>query len=462
MNKEELLKQIEQRLIAKNIYDLRQIGRAAGMQSPSSAERSAIISGVLAIASGQSDPVSPSGRGAHPKSPEYDRALLGDIQLCRTFFLSDTKQEDKIIVSSPDFVRLSSTEDMVSALYMSDGDIAFTTGGKYPYKEIYVSSALARKYSLTDGDRIEGVCRKNADNSMPEFTSVEKINGKLPEDCAAGDAFYGLPVTYPAAVFNLGGENCGVTRRIINLFCPLAKGQRALICAPAGTDPVKAVAAVAEGLGENHPNVKKIILVTDGYPEEIAEYFRTCGGCDIIYTGVDQSEKRHLEVAETAFAHCRRLVENGFDVALFAVGTERLARSYSLSSVQLMPQAEQRAAAYIRRLFGAARTVEGGGSLTVAAVSRQDFSSSADVAVYNCLKDCCNMRVELSPRLARSGAASSADALQSYSYAEDFAPQSARRLAFAMRNGGYSAEEIVKLIENCPTDESLAAALKIQ
>jgi len=278
--------------------------------------------------------------------------------------------------------------------------------------DIYVSQKLIRKYGLRTGDELSGeVGKPPGRDKSPPLRHLAAVNGRPPEEVTRRPDFNRLSAQHPDRQFILecGLERRGTadyTNRVIDLFCPLGRGQRMLIVAPAKAGKTMVLQAIAEGLVTNNPDTELLILLVDERPEEVTEMENTGFG-EVISSSFDYPAERHVSVAEITLERARRRVETGQDVVLVLDSITRLARAYNTveegTGRTLSGGIDAGAMEKPKRFFGSARNIhlnEGGGSLTIIATALVDTGSRMDQVIFEEFKGTGNSELVLSRELA--------------------------------------------------------------
>jgi transcription termination factor Rho len=283
------------------------------------------------------------------------------------------------------------------------------TPGKH---DIYVGARVIQKFGLRTGDELSGDVGKRPKNGKsPPLTRLHLVNGQPPENARNRPDFNRLSAMHPNEQLKLecGLERLGkrdMTNRVIDLFCPLGKGQRAMIVAPAKAGKTMVLQAIAEGIVKNHPECRVVILLIDERPEEITE-MEMCGFGEVVASSFDKPAERHIAVAEMTFERARRQVEMGEDVVIILDSITRLARAYNNveegSGRTLTGGLDAGSLEKPKRLLGSARKIapqQGGGSLTVVATALIDTGSRMDQVIFEEFKGTGNSELVLSRDLA--------------------------------------------------------------
>ena len=271
-----------------------------------------------------------------------------------------------------------------------------------PY-DIYISPSQIRRFNLRTGDTVRGRVRPPKDSERYfALLAVEAINGHAPEQAAEKPLFDNLTPLYPTDAFRLEGESDNLSNRVIDLFTPLGKGQRALIVAPPRAGKTMLMQSVANALTAQHPEVTLMVLLIDERPEEVTDMERNVDGL-VISSTFDEPAERHVAVAEMVIERAKRLVEHGEDVVILLDSITRLARAYNAvvppSGKILSGGVDSNALHKPKRFFGAARNIEGGGSLTIIATALIDTGSRMDEVIFEEFKGTGNAEMHLERKL---------------------------------------------------------------
>jgi len=271
--------------------------------------------------------------------------------------------------------------------------------------DTYVSPSQIKRFGLRDGDTITGVIRapKN-DERYFALVKVEAVNGAPPEESRRRPNFRELTPLHPSELLKLEHDPMDVSTRIIDMFCPIGKGQRGLIVSPPKAGKTTLLKEIARGINANHPDVKLFVLLVDERPEEVTDFRRSIGAGEVIAATFDQEPRHHTRIAELVTNRAKRLVEMGRDVVILMDSITRLARAYNLSvpsSGKLLSGGMDPTALYKpKEFFGAARNIEEGGSLTIIATALVDTGSKLDQVVFEEFKGTGNMELILDRNLS--------------------------------------------------------------
>src|ERR1700755_3367663 len=270
--------------------------------------------------------------------------------------------------------------------------------------DIYVSPSQIRKFDLRTGDTVSGQVRPPKDGERYfALIKVEAVNFEDPEVARNKIFFDNLTPLYPQGRLKMETTKENMTGRVLDLLCPVGKGQRGLINAPPRTGKTMMLQAMANAIATNHPEVALIVLLIDERPEEVTDMQRTVKG-EVISSTFDEPPQRHIQVAEMVLEKAKRLVEHKRDVVVLLDSVTRLARAYNAvtppSGKVLSGGIDANALQRPRRFFAAARNVEEGGSLTIVATALIDTGSRMDDVIFEEFKGTGNMEIYLDRRLA--------------------------------------------------------------
>ncbi len=270
--------------------------------------------------------------------------------------------------------------------------------------DIYISPSQIRLFNLKTGDTVYGQIRSPKEGErFFAMLRVEQVNFDEPAVAQNRIPFENLTPLYPQQRLNLETTTAETSTRIINLFCPIGKGQRALVVSPPKTGKTILLQKIANAITTNHPEVYLIVLLIDERPEEVTDMERTVKA-EVISSTFDEQATRHVQVAEMVLDKAKRLVEHGKDVVILLDSITRLARAYNqtvpTSGKILSGGVDSNALHKPKRFFGAARNIEGGGSLTIIATALIDTGSRMDEVIFEEFKGTGNMEINLDRRLS--------------------------------------------------------------
>ncbi len=271
--------------------------------------------------------------------------------------------------------------------------------------DIYVTQAQIKQYGLKAGDVVECTIRppKEGEKYFP-MSAVDRVNGRSPEYIRDRVPFEHLTPLFPDEKFDLtSGRSCNLSTRVVDMFSPIGKGQRALIVAPPKTGKTILLKDIANAIAENHPDTYIIILLIDERPEEVTDMSRSVNA-EVIASTFDEPADRHVKIASIVLEKAKRMVECGHDVVILLDSITRLARAYNTVSPAsgkiLSGGVDANALQKPKRFFGAARNIENGGSLTIIATALTETSSKMDEVIFEEFKGTGNMELQLDRKLS--------------------------------------------------------------
>lgn len=292
---------------------------------------------------------------------------------------------------------------------MPDG-YGFLRSSDYNYlsspDDVYVSTQQIKNYGLKTGDVVQ--CRVRPPHDGEKYfplTSIEMINGREPNEVRDRIAFEHLTPLFPDEKLSLCGDRAttNLSTRIVDLFSPIGKGQRALIVAQPKTGKTILMKDIANAIAANHPEAYLMMLLIDERPEEVTDMARTVNA-EVIASTFDEPAERHVKIAGIVLEKAKRMVECGHDVVIFLDSITRLARAYNTvspaSGKVLTGGVDANALQKPKRFFGAARNIEGGGSLTIIATALIDTGSKMDEVIFEEFKGTGNMELQLDRSLS--------------------------------------------------------------
>jgi transcription termination factor Rho len=272
--------------------------------------------------------------------------------------------------------------------------------------DVYVSPAQIRRFGLKTGDSIEGQIRSPREKEGERYFALLKVNSvnyDPPEVLKTKIHFDNLTALYPDERIKLETKSGALSTRIMELFCPVGKGQRALIVAPPRTGKTILLQNIANAITENHPEIILLVLLIDERPEEVTDMARSVKG-EVVSSTFDEPAQRHVQVADMVIEKAKRLVEHKRDVVILLDSITRLARAYNTvvppSGKILSGGVDANALHKPKRFFGAARNVEEGGSLTIIGTALIETGSRMDEVIFEEFKGTGNSEIVLDRKLA--------------------------------------------------------------
>lgn len=383
-------------------FILREIARQMGVKAPATKKKEQLIDEILLIQEGKLKPCKPTNKGA-PKKGKID---VSD------YYLPDdigdyTKYNDENKGKWPlkDVVDLDNIEVEGVVEFHTDG-YAFMRAKNYERSDAdaYVSTQNIRSLKLREGDKIKGVARSADYGERPALKEIISVNGISVSELTERPDFEDLLPCYPTERLNLEieGDN-DLSMRVIDLFAPIGKGQRALIVAPPKTGKTTLLKNIAQSIEKNHKEVELIVLLVDERPEEVTDIKRSIKS-EVVYSTFDKSPEHHEKISKLVMNRAKRLVELGKDVVILLDSITRLARAYNNtveSSGKTLSGGLDPTALYApKKFFGSARNTEDGGSLTIIATALIDTGSRMDDVIFEEFKGTGNSEIYLSRELS--------------------------------------------------------------
>jgi len=331
-------------------------------------------------------------------------------------------------------------------------------------KDVYVSPVQIKRFRLDTGDKIKGIMRVPKEGEkFPALIYVGEVNGEHPENAMKRKRFDDLIPIYPNKKLVLETTKEEYTMRLMDILCPIGKGQRGLIVAPPKVGKTTMLKKIANSITANNPEVTLIVLLIDERPEEVTDMKRSIKG-DVIYSTFDEQPEHHVKVAEMVLERAKRLTEQKKDVVILLDSITRLARAYNLvvpSSGRTLSGGFDPAALHKpKRFFGAARNTEDAGSLTILATGLIDTGSRMDEVIFEEFKGTGNMEVHLDKSLAEKRIFPAIDIYKSGTRREDLLlkPEelatiyNLRRVMSNTSNAEFS-EKLMKLMLDTKTNK---------
>ncbi len=337
----------------------------------------------------------------------------------------EEKSLDEEVITKDDFMGEIEGEGVLEV--MPDG-YGFLRSADYNYlnspDDIYVSPSQIKLFGLKPGDTVNGAIRppKEGEKYFP-LVRVNEINGLAPNFVRDRVQFEYMTPLFPSEKFCLTGNgHNNLSNRVVDLFSPIGKGQRALIVAQPKTGKTMLLQSIANAIADNHPEVYMIVLLIDERPEEVTEMARNVKA-EVVASTFDEQASRHVKVAEMVLEKAKRMVECGHDVVIFLDSITRLARAYNsvqpASGKVLSGGVDANALHKPKRFFGAARNTEEKGSLTIIATALIDTGSKMDEVIFEEFKGTGNMELQLDRKLANKRVYPAVDVIASGTRRED-------------------------------------------
>jgi transcription termination factor Rho len=321
-------------------------------------------------------------------------------------------------------------------------------------EDIYVSPSQIRRFNLRTGDEVEGKVREAKESEkFKALLYVQKVNGEAPEKAIGRKYFETLTPIYPKERIKLEtSDGTDLSSRLMDIICPIGKGQRGIIVAPPKAGKTTLLKKVAQNITKNHPEIKLIVLLIDERPEEVTDMKRSING-DVVYSTFDEEPQNHAKVSQMVLERAKRMVEQGKDVVILMDSLTRLSRAYNLTinptGRTLSGGLDPGALIMPKKFFGAARKIEEGGSLTILATALVETGSRMDDMIFEEFKGTGNMEVHLDRRLQERRIFPAIDIYKSGTRKEDLIlSKEELEVAFSIRRTMYKEKNADNVTEN--------------
>ncbi len=317
--------------------------------------------------------------------------------------------------------------------------------------DVYVSQTQIKRFNIRTGDTIRGRVRpaKTWEKYLA-LLQVESINGLPPEAILTRVTFDHLRPRYPDQRIRLEAPTGDLSMRVMDLIAPIGKGQRGLIVAPPRAGKTILLQKMANAIAENHPEVTLIVLLIDERPEEVTDFIASVPSAEVVSSTFDEHASRHVQVADMVIEKAKRLVEAGQDVVILLDSITRLARAHNtvtpMSGKILSGGVDAKAMEKPKRFFGAARRIDGGGSLTIVATALVNTGSRMDEVIFEEFKGTGNMELVLDREIANRRVFPAIDMLKSGTRKEELLlSETEKNRAFLIRHflGDMAAEDAI-------------------
>ena len=321
-------------------------------------------------------------------------------------------------------------------------------------EDVYVSPSQIRRFNLRTGDEVKGKVREAKEGEkFKALLYVESVNGENPEKAIGRKNFETLIPIYPKERLRLETSNSNdLSSRLMDIICPIGKGQRGLIVAPPKAGKTTLLKKIAQNISKNYPDIKLIVLLIDERPEEVTDMMRSING-DVVYSTFDEEPQNHAKVSRMVLERAKRMVEQGKDVVILMDSITRLSRAYNLTITPtgrtLSGGLDPGALIMPKKFFGAARNIEEGGSLTILATALVETGSRMDDMIFEEFKGTGNMEVHLDRRLQERRIFPAIDIYKSGTRKEDLIlSKEEQEVSFAIRRNMYNDGNVDDITEN--------------
>ncbi len=417
----DIIQNLRDDLTKHSLSELRQIARAVGVKSPTELNKAPLIESILEIADGEKEPAVRSKKDASAKADSLSQGVEELIERCRKASFENSGKEtgktvqgdaikpdeDEAGVLNQD--RKSETEEEEHIYtgvleftekfwFLRTNNFEITSSG-----DVFMHTSFVNRFRLREGDMVTCKARRRKENECPGAIYIVSVNGVRPDMLNPRPTFESLTPCYPNERYTLEREGGTLTDRVVDLFSPIGKGQRALIVSPPKAGKTTMLKGIACSITANYPQAEVIVLLIDERPEEVTDIKRSVVNARVVYSTFDKGENHHTHAAMLTLEYAKRLVEKGRDVVILMDSITRLTRAYNSitnSGRMLSGGLDPQALIEPRKFFGSARNIEGGGSLTIIATALVDTGSRLDDVIYEEFKSAGNMELVLSRDLA--------------------------------------------------------------
>lgn len=382
------------------LVELRQIAKEQGIKNVSKLKKEELLEILQET----------DGNNFNVKKDNSEKTTIGINTQKRFYPLinEEITPEESPILESGEGYKLQSEDDRIvqGVLEILPDGYGFLRGANYlsTPKDIYVSPVQIKRFKLDKGDKIKGIARiPKEGEKFPALIFVGEVNGEAPEKAYRRIKFDDLIPIYPEEKIRLETTKNEYAMRMIDLICPIGKGQRGQIVAQPKVGKTTLLKKIANSITINNPEIELIVLLIDERPEEVTDMKRSIKG-EVIYSTFDETPENHVKVAEMVLERAKRLVEHKKDVVILLDSITRLARAYNLvvpsSGRTLSGGLDPSSLHKPKKFFGAARNIENGGSLTILATSLIETGSRMDDVIFEEFKGTGNMEVHLNRALS--------------------------------------------------------------
>lgn len=367
----------------------------------------------------------------------------------KTVYTPKVVEESQIV----DEFNTSKDDEVMGVLEILPDGFGFLRGSNYLSTEddVYVSPSQIRRFNMKTGDKVKGISRHpKSGEKFRALLYVQKINDENPETSIHRRAFESLTPIYPEERLSLEKGQNEIGTRLIDLISPIGKGQRGLIVAPPKAGKTILLKNIANSIARNYPDIELIVLLIDERPEEVTDMKESING-EVIYSTFDQVSSHHVKVAEMVLNRAQRLVEHGKDVVILLDSITRLARAYNLTispTGRTLSGGLDPGALYgPKKIFGAARNIRQGGSLTILATALIETGSRMDDVIFEEFKGTGNMELHLDRKLAEKRIFPAVDIYKSGTRREDLLLRDEEKTALWKLRRDMSSNSVLEVTD---------------
>lgn len=438
------------------LVELRKIAKDNNIKNISKLKKAELIEAIKSLESSNANPVSIERNGVvlkekiTPKSSNEEVPTRSENSVKSSIDnQDDKKQKLKNMINESDSVSgiLDINENNSFGFLRCEN---YLTGSD----DVYVSPSQIRRFNLRTGDEVRGKVRTPKEGEkFKALLYVESVNGERPEKAVMRTPFEKLIPIYPQERLRLETDDSkDLSSRLMDIICPIGKGQRGVIVAPPKAGKTTLLKKVAQNISKNYPNVKLIVLLIDERPEEVTDMQRSIQG-EVVYSTFDEEPMNHTKVAQLVLERAKRLVEYGDDVVILLDSLTRLARACNLTITPtgrtLSGGLDPGALIMPKKFFGAARNIEKGGSLTILATALVETGSRMDDMIFEEFKGTGNMEVHLDRKLQERRIFPAIDVYKSGTRKEELLfTDDEKDASFAVRRVMYGDGNIEDVTEN--------------
>ncbi|VYU19870.1 transcription termination factor Rho [Clostridium tertium] len=431
----------------KTLVELKEIAKDLNIKNISKLKKSELIDEIIANA---------------PKSIEKDGVILKE-KITPKVRTSEPVVADREVTDEAKEEKREKLKVMINESDSAKGVLEILENNSFGFlrcnnyqtgeNDIYVSPSQIRRFSLKTGDEVQGKIRESKEGEkFKALLYVERVNGENPEKAVGRKSFETLTPIYPEERLHLETNNeKDLSSRLMDIICPIGKGQRGIIVAPPKAGKTTLLKKIAQNISKNYPDVKLIVLLIDERPEEVTDMKRSING-DVIYSTFDEEPQNHAKVSQMVLERAKRMVEQGKDVVILLDSLTRLSRAYNLTITPtgrtLSGGLDPGALIMPKKFFGAARNVEEGGSLTILATALIDTGSRMDDMIFEEFKGTGNMEVHLDRKLQERRIFPAIDIYKSGTRKEDLIlTEDEKEVAYSIRKVMYRDGNIENVTE---------------
>ncbi|WP_111928588.1 transcription termination factor Rho [Clostridium tertium] len=447
----------------KTLAELKEIAKQLNIKNISKLKKSELIDAII-----ENSPKSIEKNGVILQEKIKSKVKSEEINVVNNSFNKDIREENK--EERKEDIKEENREEkrerlkvMINESNTAKGVLEILENNSFGFlrcnnyqtgeNDIYVSPSQIRRFNLRTGDEVEGKVREAKEGEkFKALLYVERVNGENPERAVGRKSFETLTPIYPQDRLHLETNNEGdLSSRLMDIICPIGKGQRGIIVAPPKAGKTTLLKKVAQNISKNYPEVKLIVLLIDERPEEVTDMKRSING-DVIYSTFDEEPQNHAKVSQMVLERAKRMVEQGKDVVILLDSLTRLSRAYNLTITPtgrtLSGGLDPGALIMPKKFFGAARNIEEGGSLTILATALIDTGSRMDDMIFEEFKGTGNMEVHLDRKLQERRIFPAIDIYKSGTRKEDLIlSDEEKEVAYSIRRVMYRDGNIENVTE---------------